>query len=394
MVNLPRKNLPVIVVNRSIPFADKVFSQIGKVIALESNEVTKETLQYAEILIVRSETRVDEELLEGSSVRFVGTVTIGTDHIDRDYLHSRGIAFASAPGSNANSVAEYIAAGLLTWSGRTGQSLKGKTIGIVGVGNVGSKVVTVANALGMTPLLNDPPRARKGADFSFLPLDGLMNADFITLHVPLTKSGEDATVHLFDKKRIGQMKRGAVLINTSRGAVAETGALSAALESSHLSAAILDVWEKEPHIDRELLGRVMVGTPHIAGYSLDGKLNALRMVYESVCLHLGVHPHWSVVAGAPGGLSRVHIPAHLDNEQAIAFVVRQAYDIELDDSLLRKASGIVDRRAEQFIKLRADYRVRREFTNFEVELDPTRPASVLRNLGFKTVVKEGIKAQR
>jgi erythronate-4-phosphate dehydrogenase len=386
---LYKKNSPVIVVNRSIPFADKVFSQIGKVIVLESHEVTKETLQNAEILIVRSETRVDKELLEGSSVRFVGTVTIGTDHIDCEYLRSKGIAFASAPGSNANSVAEYIAAGLLTWSGRTGQSLKGKTIGIVGVGNVGSKVVSAANALGMIPLLNDPPRARKETAGSFLPLDGLMNADFITLHVPLTKSREDATVHLFDKKRIGKMKGGSVLINTSRGAVVETGTLRSALESSHLSAAILDVWEHEPSIDKKLLSQVMLGTPHVAGYSSDGRLNALKMVYESVCRHLNVQSNWPADTAAPEGPSRFHIPAHLDNEQAIAFAVRQAYDIELDDSLLREGSGIsVDRQGEHFMKLRAEYRVRREFANFEVELDPTRPASVLRNLGFKTIVKE------
>ncbi|MEX2117011.1 MAG: 4-phosphoerythronate dehydrogenase [Bacteroidota bacterium] len=383
------KQKPVIVVNRSTPFAAEVFAHLGEVIALESAEVTNKTVRDADILIVRSETKVDKTLLEGSRVRFVGTVTIGTDHIDRSYLNSKGITFASAPGSNANSVAEYVVAGLLTWVGRTGQSLKGKTIGIVGVGNVGSKVVNVVLALGMIPLLNDPPRARKESESSFLPLDELMNADFITLHVPLATSGDDATLHLFDKQQIGKMKRGSVLINTSRGAVVETAALQNALASTHLSTAILDVWEHEPVINKELLDRVMLGTPHIAGYSLDGKLNALKMVYEDVCNFLDVQPDWSVDAGAPEGSSRLQLPAHLKNEMALAFAVRQAYDIELDDSLLREASAITDGRpGEHFMNLRAEYRIRREFGNFEVQLYQVGPGAVLQQLGFRTLVQE------
>ncbi|MEX2191084.1 MAG: 4-phosphoerythronate dehydrogenase [Bacteroidota bacterium] len=384
-----------IVVDRAIPYVVVAFSQIGRVVALKSTEITRKALRKTDILIVRSETRVDKSLLEGSNIRFVGTVTIGTDHIDPDYLVSKGIAFASAPGSNANSVAEYVAAGLLTWTERTRQSLQGKTIGIVGVGNVGSKVLNVAQALGMTPLLNDPPLARRHVAGKFVPLDDLMDADFITLHVPLTRTGEDATVHLFDKKRIAGMKRGSVLINTSRGPVLETGALREALASSHLSAAILDVWEREPVIDMGLLEQVMLGTPHIAGYSLDGKLNALRMVYESVCRHLNILPSWTVEAVAPGDLSHFRILAHLSDEQAIVgFAVRRAYDIELDDSLLRAALNISrDDLGEYFMRLRAEYRARREFFNYEIELDSVRRTSTgaLGQLGFKTTVKEKVQ---
>ncbi|MBM2845533.1 MAG: Erythronate-4-phosphate dehydrogenase, partial [Bacteroidetes bacterium] len=280
-------NGTLIVVNRNTPAVVETFSRLGKVIALDTHEVTRESVRNADVLVVRSETRVDRGLLDGSRVRFVGTVTIGTDHVDLEYLAANGIGFASAPWSNANSVAEYITA-LLVWSKRTGEALNGKTIGVVGVGNVGSRVVRVARALGMNVILNDPPLARKTGDPAFLPLDELMGAGVLTLHVPLARSGSDATYHLFDETRLCRMKRGSVLINTSRGAVVETNALRAVLASKQLSTAILDVWEDEPGIDLTLLNNVMLGTAHIAGYSLDGKLNALRMVYGEVCRFLGV----------------------------------------------------------------------------------------------------------
>src|SRR5512140_2221371 len=188
---------PTIVVNRNTPQVVEIFSRLGNVIALDTPEVTGQTVRNADILVVRSETKVDKALLEGSNVRYVGTVSIGTDHVDTAYLTSRDICFASAPGSNSNSVAEYMAAAFLTWSKRTGTPLRGLTLGIVGVGNVGSKVARVAEALGMRVLLNDPPLSRAGAALPLVSLDDLMGADMVTLHVPLTKSGPDATYHLF-----------------------------------------------------------------------------------------------------------------------------------------------------------------------------------------------------
>ncbi|HEY4613263.1 MAG TPA: 4-phosphoerythronate dehydrogenase, partial [Bacteroidota bacterium] len=283
---------PTIVVNRNTPSAIETFSHLGTVVALDTSDVTREAVRDADVLIVRSETRVNRDLLEGSAVRFVGTVTIGTDHIDLEYLKSKSIAFVNAPGSNSNSVAEYIAAALLVWSRRTGEALSGKTLGVVGVGNVGSKVVRVARALGMTALLCDPPLARATSDRMYRSLDELMEADFISLHVPLTTDEPDATYHLFDAARVGKMKRGSILLNTARGSVVETEALRNALSSKYLSTAIFDVWEGEPVVDVDVLHHVMIGTPHIAGYSLDGKLNALRMVYESACKFLNASPRW------------------------------------------------------------------------------------------------------
>jgi erythronate-4-phosphate dehydrogenase len=385
--------MPLIVVNKNTPLAVETFSRIGKVIALDTLEVSRDAVHDAEILVVRSETKVDRELLDESSVRFVGTVTIGTDHIDLSYLTSRGIAFASAPGSNSNSVAEYIVAALLLWSQRTGEALQEKTIGIVGVGNVGSKVECVARALGMNVLLNDPPLARKTGNPSFLPLQELMDADVLTLHVPLTKSGPDATYHLFDEARINKMKRGAVLINTSRGAVVETNALHRALSLGRLSTAILDVWEGEPKIDVRLLNEVMLGTAHIAGYSLDGKVNALRMVYKAVCQYLNVPSGPKVEPEKDlGSDMQILTPEGVTDERDILLhAVRQAYDIELDDQMLRRITSLPEKElGEYFMRLRAEYRIRREFFNKVVELSPEQAHArgILSELGFMTKVRE------
>lgn len=384
--------MPVIVVNKHTPAVVEAFSHLGTVVPLDTLEVTAENVRHADALIVRSETKVNAQLLEGSSVQFVGTVTIGTDHVDEAYLASRGITFVSAPGSNSNSVAEYVAAALLTWSRRTGEALHGKTIGIVGVGNVGSKVVRVAQALGMTVILNDPPLARATGDEKYRPIEELYDADFITLHVPLTKEGPDATYHLFDEKKIRALKRGAVLINTSRGPVVETNALLTALREEHLSAAILDVWEGEPSIHVELLKSVMLGTPHIAGYSLDGKLNACRMVYEAACQFFGVQPQWNIESAMPEDEAKIFIsPQSTETMNVVQEAVRQAYDIELDDRLLRELISMEpSRHKSYFMKLRAEYRIRREFFNRLVFLYPTQLTArpILEGLGFRVVERQ------
>ncbi len=381
-----------IVVNKNTPGVVETFSRFGEVLAYGTKEVNRETVRDADLLIVRSETQVGKELLEGSRVRFVGTVTIGTDHIDLDYLRKKGIAFASAPGSNSTSVAEYVAAALLTWSYRKRTSLKGKSLGVVGVGNVGSKVALVGEALGMVLLLNDPPLARQTGEAKFLPLDRLMEADFVTLHVPLTKSGADATHHLFGEQRIRRMKPASVLLNTSRGSVVETSALKHALVSNHLAGAVLDVWEQEPEIDTDLLTRVTLGTPHIAGYSLDGKLNAVRMVYEEACGFLKLPADGSPPAGYPtGDLPGIEIPATLsDPEHIVRCAVQYAYDIELDDTFLRKIEmKNQSERGAYFMQLRAGYRVRREFAHRTVLLTrgQSKSREALEKLGFAVAVK-------
>ncbi len=376
-----------ILIDKNIPYGESVFSTLGQVTALETGEILTAAVRRADLLVIRSETRVNAALLDGSPVRFVGTATIGTDHVDTEYLAARGIGFASAPGCNANSVAEYITAALLTLSQRLGFGLEGKSLGIVGVGNIGSKVVRVGQALGMRVMQNDPPLARQTGDARFLPLDALMEADIITLHVPLSRIGSDATYHFFDADRIGAMKPGSILINASRGAVVDTAAIRNALIEKHLASAVLDVWEKEPSINVELLSLVTLGTAHVAGYSLDGKVNAVRMIYHALCRHLEVQPTWAGWDRLPEpAASRISLPEQGGRrEEILRRTVAQCYDIELDDRLLREMLAVPDdRRASYFMRLRTGYRMRREFFATMVKVPPTQReiGNVLRALGF------------
>ncbi len=382
-----------IVVNKYTPYVVQAFEKIGKITALGTPEITKDAVRDADILIVRSETKVNRDLLEGSPVRFVGTVTIGTDHIDEEYLAKNGITFVSAPGSNSNSVSEYITAALLELAHSKGFSFHEKTVGIIGVGNVGSKVWRKAEALGLRVLLNDPPLERQGSSYPLHSLDELMEADIVTLHVPLTRTGPDATYHFFDEKRIRKMKRGAILFNTSRGAVVESEALKSVLLDKHLAAAVLDVWEGEPNISASLLELVTLGSPHIAGYSLDGKVNALRMNYEAVCRFLSLPIDRDINSLVPDpALPEIKIDtSKLPMEQALREIVKECYDIRLDDRLLRQLVSLPEiERGKYFQKLRAEYRVRREFFNSTVSLPSkaNKIADVLRLLGFKVNKKE------
>jgi erythronate-4-phosphate dehydrogenase len=379
-----------VVVDKNNPLVAEAFQQFGEVRALATKEITADSIRDADMVIVRSETKVTKELLFGSSVRFVGTATIGTDHVDVEYLRAHGIGFASAPGSNANSVAEYIVTALLTLAQRKGFVLQAKTIGVVGVGNVGSKVVRNAKALGMTVLQNDPPLYRATGDSQFIPLDDLMDADFITLHVPLTTTGMDPTYHLFDAKRIGTMKKGAILINTARGSVVDSTALRDALDRRHLGGSVLDVWEGEPAIDVELLKKIDIATSHIAGYSFDGKLAAVKMMYAAACKFFGQAPKWTPEKSLPKPrVERIVILETEDSrEETLRKIINQCYDIECDDRSLRGINTVPgDGTRSYFARLRAEYGVRREFYNTIIEL-PTALASmevVLKTLGFSVV---------
>ena len=382
-----------VVVDKNNPLVAEAFQQFGEVRALGTKEITADSIRDADMIIIRSETKVTKEFLVGSAVRFVGTATIGTDHVDVDYLRTKGIGFASAPGSNANSVAEYIAAVLLTLGDRKGFGVRGKRIGVVGIGNVGSKVVRNAKALGMTVLQNDPPLARAGGDPNFESLDDLMDADFITLHVPLTKSGTDATYHLFDAKRIGAMKKGAILINTARGSVVDNAALKDALGSGHLGGSVLDVWEGEPAIDLELLKKIDIATSHIAGYSFDGKLAAVKMMYAAACKFFGQPATWTPDKLLPKPhVERIVLPESGDTrEEMLLKIIKQCYDIESDDRSLRGiGTAPPDGVRSYFARLRAEYGVRREFYNTTVEIHSshTEMSGILTALGFHIETKE------
>lgn len=379
-----------ILADSKIPYVLEAFADIAEVTVVDTQNITPAALHDADVLVVRSETRVDKRLLGDSTVKFVATSTIGVDHVDTDYLQERGIGFASAPGSNANSVAEYIVSALLVLAARQRRVLSGRTIGVVGVGNVGAIVVRYARALGMSVLQNDPPRARATGDPAFLPLDELMTADVVTLHVPLTKAGPDKTYHLFDEERIRRMKPGSLLINTSRGSVVGTEGIKRALCSGHLAGSVLDVWEGEPAIDPELLSLVMLGTPHIAGYSFDGKLNGVVMIHDAVCEHFGLPSAWAPQA-TPGKEvgGPILIAGDGTPEGALLVAIRSCYDIESDDRRLRAMLKLPPSdRPAQFRRLRAEYPVRREFSNYRVVIPDSRSslAGVFQTLGFKTML--------
>lgn len=376
------------VVDKNIPLAEKAFASLGEVSLLETGTFTNESVRDADVIVVRSETKVNKTLLDGSRVKFVGTATIGTDHIDLDYLNSQGIAFASAPGCNSNSVKEYVVAALLYLSVTQGCSLKGKTIGVVGVGNVGSKVVKAAKALGMTVLQNDPPRARAENNSAFLPLDDLMQADIITLHVPLTKTGIDATYHLFDEERIFKMKPGTIFINTARGAVVDTTSLKKAISNKHISSTVIDVWENEPDIDTELLSMVTIGTPHIAGYSLEGKTNAISIIRSAVCKHFNIDSVWNHLDElSKPEITDIKVSVEDDSiEKILHDIVCYCYNISYDnDKLFGMLTILKSYRPDYFRKLRTMYRTRHEFGNYTVHL-PLHHNSIkeiLLELGFK-----------
>ncbi len=380
-----------VVVDKNNPLVGEAFRQFGEVRALRTKEITKETLRDADMIIIRSETKVTKDLLDGSKVKFVGTATIGTDHVDLEYLRLRGIGFASAPGSNANSVAEYFTSAVLTLAKRKGFTLSGKALGVVGVGNVGSKIVRNAMALGMNVLQNDPPLARVTADPSYALLDKLMDADFITLHVPFTKSGSDPTFHLFDGTRINKMKKGAILFNTARGAVVDGEALKEAIECKHLGGALLDVWEGEPLIDIDLMKKVDIATSHIAGYSFDGKLAAVKMTYSAACKFFGQPEAWTQGNSLPKpAVEHVIVPQGTEShEEVLRKIVSQCYDIECDDRALRLIANVLpDERRSFFAGLRAEYRMRREFFNTVVTLPSSLTAlqQPLRTIGFRVEI--------
>jgi erythronate-4-phosphate dehydrogenase len=379
-----------IVADQNIPFAEECFAHLGKVELLGGRKITPESLADADVLLVRSITKVNAALLAKSPVKFVATATIGFEHVDREYLAGRNIGFTSAPGSNANSVAEYIVAALLALGKKYKFTLAGKSIGIVGVGNVGSKVAVKCAALGMKTILNDPPLARKTNDPKYLSLDEIFNCDFITMHTPLTKEGPDKTYHLADQSFFARMKKGALFFNTSRGSVMQTAALKEVMEQKKLGGVVLDVWENEPNIDPWLLANVDLSTPHIAGYSFDGKVAGLMMIYNAVCDYFNCKPQHNLQDFLPPPkVAEIHItPEDLsqDPEQLIHSTVQQVYVINRDDFntreiLLQEPA----KRGEFFDLLRKNYPQRREFQNTKVCLPDTHSklAQSIEGIGFK-----------
>lgn len=376
-----------IVADSGIRFVRECFSSIGEVELVPGLAITPGVIADADALIVRTATRVDAGLLSGSSIRFAGTATSGYDHLDLDFLRKNNIGFARGPGSNANSVAEYVVAAILEAAEKTNCKLRDKSIGIIGVGNIGGNVAKKAEALGMKVFLNDPPLQRQTGDAKYLPLKELFDCDFITLHTPLTRTGPDKTFHLANEEFFKSLKPGCIFVNTARGGVMDTTALKAAINSDRFKFVVIDVWENEPNIDTRLLEMVDIATQHIAGYSLDGKLTALIMVYKEACRHFGLEAKLDIESFMPApDVPELKInPKDVSEQELMAEVVKKIYDVKEDDSAFRQIlNKPVEQRAQYFESLRQNYHIRREFYTTRIILDSAcKPvADKLTGIGF------------
>ena len=336
-----------VIVDNKIPFIKEAIGKIAdEVIYVPGKDFAPALVKDADALIIRTRTQCNRELLQGSRVQFIATATIGFDHIDTEYCHEAGITWTNAPGCNSASVAQYLQSTLLLINLLKGKNLSEMTIGIVGVGNVGIKVAKVARELGMRVLLNDLPREEKEGSTNFCSLQFLAEeCDVITFHVPLYKEGKYRTYHLADAAFFQSLKQKPVIINTSRGEVIETDALLNALETKLISDAIIDVWENEPAINLTLLKKVFLGTPHIAGYSADGKANATRMSLDALCRYFNIQADYQIIPPAP---SQPQITA-----ETLSDAYLQIYDPRQDSNALKT-------HPELFEKLRGDYPLRRE----------------------------------
>ena len=380
---MTRSAPPHFVIDDMIPFAREAFSHLGSVTLLPGRAITRETIQNAHALIIRSGINVNAALLDNSNVQFVGTATTGVDHIDQRYLADRNIGFAAALGCNANAVAEYVLTALLATAHARGLGLRGKTVGIIGVGRIGSRVARKTRALGMRPILHDPPLARATSDPQYRPLAEALRADVLTLHVPLTTEGPDPTWHLIGQDELAHMTSGAILINAARGEVVDNDALLEVLTMRAIGGAIMDVWEGEPSINWNLLPRVTVGTPHIAGHSFDGKVNGTVMIYHACCRFFGMQPQWQPTeapaetlppAPAPGRTAGASHPLQWDGAskdfQTLAHdITTTLYDLSGDHERMMGLLALPESmRPEAFNQLRHDYPQRSEFADSPITI--------------------------
>ncbi|EPK7284262.1 4-phosphoerythronate dehydrogenase PdxB [Citrobacter farmeri] len=371
-----------ILVDENMPYARELFSRLGEVKAVPGRPIPVTELDDADALMVRSVTKVNASLLEGKAIKFVGTATAGTDHVDENWLKQAGIGFSAAPGCNAIAVVEYVFSSLLMLAERDGFALRDRTVGIVGVGNVGGRLQARLEALGIRTLLCDPPRADRGDEGDFRSLDELVReADVLTFHTPLFKEGPYKTLHLADEALLSRLKPGTILINACRGAVVDNTALLARLNAGQELSVVLDVWEGEPDLNVDLLHKVDVGTAHIAGYTLEGKARGTTQVFEAWSAFIGREQHVALDTLLPAPeFGRITLHGPLD-QPTLKRLVHLVYDVRRDDAPLRNVAGIPG----EFDKLRKNYLERREWSSLYVMCDDADAAALLCKLGFNAV---------
>ncbi len=364
-----------IAADNKIPFLRGILEPFAEVVYKPGAAFTAEDVRNADALIIRTRTKCNAALLEHSSVRVIATATIGYDHIDTAYCESRGILWSNAPGCNADSVAQYLAEVLASLNG----DLSGKTLGIIGAGHVGKKAAALAEALGMNVLLNDPPRAEAENSSAFVPLEIICrDADIITLHVPLEYAGKYPTFHLANADFFRSCKRKPLFINASRGETADTAAVLEALAAGSIRSAALDVWENEPAINRALLQKAAIATPHIAGYSADGKANGTANAVRVTARALNIPELMDF------DVSQINIPAPARPE----IILESSGAEALKTAILhtcdhRQICETLRSEPEKFEELRGNYPVRREFQAYTVRGADSGTAAILKKLGFR-----------
>ena len=374
-------NASRVIADDKIPFLKGVLEPYVDVVYLPGAKITAYDAKDADAIFTRTRTKCDASLLENSRVKLIATATIGYDHIDTAYCDTAGIRWINAPGCNSGSVQQYITAVITTLAYKRKLALSDLTIGIIGIGNVGSKVAHVTRALGMRTLLNDPPRADREGPEAFTPLDQLLpECDIITCHTPLTKESPYPTYHLASDDFFGKMKKGAFFINTSRGPVTDSQALKNAVLTK-LSGYVLDVWENEPYPDAALLEEAFIGTPHIAGYSSDGKANGTAACIREFCDYFGLE---ALKDWYPSSIPPPPMPVTfpLDGkgksfEQILFEAVTHTYPIGEDSDRLKTSP-------ETFEEQRGGYWIRREFHNFTIQPQNVNSDTLesLRKIGF------------
>ncbi len=375
-----------IIADENIPFATQAFQQLGDVSTLPGREMRQQDLIDCECLLVRSVTRVDQKLLENTAVKFVASATIGTDHIDLDYLQQQGIGFANAPGCNAESASEYVINVLFYLAQQKGFDPFELTAGIVGYGNVGSRVKKKLDALGIHCLINDPPKQDAGDDReNYVSLQSILHeCDFITLHVPLTDTGEYATRHLLDQQQLDELLPECILFNAARGPVIDNQALSDLLQRRKDLTVFLDTWEGEPLIDMKLLSQVDFGSPHIAGYSYEGKLRGTQMILDASCSYFGEVAEWKMLEHLPEK-QMIRLTDQGDEVDLLGSLLQQHYPVQQDYQKLLSISKLDStEQAKAFDLLRKNYPVRYEYGQYKVSgiADNKKAASQIEGLLF------------
>lgn len=378
-----------IVADENIPLLEQFFSEFGEIRKVPGRTMTSEDVKDADILLVRSVTQVNETLIANSPVKFIGTCTIGTDHIDLAYLdavnqqrsanNQQKIAFSSAPGCNAEAVVDYVLSAVSVLIDKRDQIFQDLSVGIIGVGNVGFRLRRRLEAMGVTVIAVDP---FKGAEEvgALSALDDALKADVVSLHIPITlaeDAAEHATYHLINEQRLQQMQPNACLINTCRGSVVDNTALKAHMDKYADFESIIDVWEGEPNLDLQLMNRCMLATPHIAGYSLDGKMRGTEQVYQACCQTFGLPIRNKLAQYLPEpSIKKIKFGDSVPVRQALRTAIRAVYEVRVDDGIMRstllRTNGEPQAMRTQFDLLRKNYPLRRDIPTMRVEVPSKR----------------------